>query len=163
MLSGVAFLVLCFLVTALGGVLAYLGLPGVISREEGWEWGVAVLAGFLFAALVLGALGYKKVSNRQPVLILNQQGVVDCRRAPPLTIPWAHIQGVRLHNTTLQGGDFFATLLVSVSGLGPVELRVDHLSMEANQLFLLVCQFAGLQVPGEVTPEASARPPAPVK
>jgi hypothetical protein len=161
LLFGVVLLILGFIWAVGGVVLTVLFWIGL-----GWEWGMAFLAGCGLGAAVLGGMGYYKVRDRAPVLILSERGFVDCRQGAAL-VSWAQVRKVDYEQTTLQGGDFHAVLVVTVhdprrGAHSTVQLRVDHLDRTSDEIWALFGRFCGLQQ-GQAARSPASEGPSPVR
>jgi hypothetical protein len=138
--SGVGALILAAILMTLGGLCLYLFSAA----------GMAVLIGlglFLLGAWNLG-WGLLWVMDRQPVLILGADALIDRRASPEAHYPWAMIRRARLTRTTRNGSEESATLTLELSGLvvnreATIDLRyLDHGSQE---IFRLIGQRADLR------------------
>ncbi len=162
LIFGVVLLILGF-VWVVGGValtvLFWMGL--------GWEWGAAFFVGCGLGAGVLGGMGYFKVRDRAPVLILSERGFVDCRQGAAL-VPWALVRKADYELTTLQGGDFHAVIAVTFHDPqrgfdSTVQLRVDHLDRTSDEIWALFGHFCGPRQGQETGPAATEGLLSPVR
>jgi hypothetical protein len=138
--AGVVWLIFAAILLTLGGLCLF----------KFGSVGAAILIG---VGLVLGGLwnlgrGLLWVLDREPVLILDADALIDRRRSPAAHYPWALIRRARLSRTTRNGSEESATLTLELSEMvseRQVQIDLMNLDHSAQGIFQIIGQRADLQ------------------
>jgi hypothetical protein len=141
--SGVSWLILGGILTALGGFLSYKVADGKMDNA-----GAVVGLIFLLPGLYHLLKGFVWVVDRSPALILAADALVDCRSHPPQRYTWDNIRQARLFRATRNSSETSATLTLSlheaVDGRREVRISLADLTHTSQGIFQLIGKRANL-------------------